>query len=84
MTQKIAYFIWTVEGTEFYGDECWGQAWKNAYAFAKANRLPMWRLKVTEDLDGNILKEENFFLAKGKVFLNERFYAPEKVYLFND
>jgi hypothetical protein len=77
------YFIYMVEGTEFYGDEPWGEAWKNAEAFAKENHLPIWRVVVKENAMGEVLEENTEFYAKG-CFLAERFYSPERVYLFND
>ncbi len=79
------YWIFTVEGQEWSSnyDDPWGDAWKEAEAFAKANHFGIWRLEVKENLDGEVISQEWDFYANG-CFLAERFYTPEKIYTFDD
>lgn len=76
------YWIYTVEGAEFStnDNEPFGEAWKEALAYAKANHFPIWRLEVKENLGGEVLHEEWQFWANG-CFLAERFYSPERIYI---
>lgn len=68
-------FVYEVNGETFEGNEAFGEAWKKAVALAKAEHCGIFRQVVCgEDI-------RNEFYAKG-IFLNERFYEPDKLYIF--
>lgn len=69
-------YIYYVKGYAFQDTEAWGQAWKQAKAIAIEAHCPIYRTVINGE------KEKYEFLAKGYVFINEKFYAPAKLYIF--
>lgn len=69
-------FIYNVNDTLFEDTKAFGQAWKNAKAFATKEHTTITRTVVTN----NETRYE--FFAKGGCFLSERFYTEEKIKIF--
>lgn len=68
-------FFYNVNGTEFHDVVAFGKAWEEAKALATKKHCGITRTVVR----GNKFTHE--FYAKG-AFLNERFFTPEKLYIF--
>lgn len=69
-------FTYGVNGKIFKDNEAFGDAWKKAVMEAKTSHETITR-KVIEN------KKQKFeFLAKGKVFLDIKFYDEKRVYKF--
>lgn len=68
-------FFYNVNGAEFHDTIAFGKAWKEAKALAIKEHCGITRTVVC----GHKYTYE--FYAKG-AFLNERFYTPEKMYIF--
>lgn len=69
-------FVYQVNGYEFCGAEAFGDAWREAKEKAAELNAPIFRLVIK----GEDVRQEYF--AKGGVFLNVKFYSPEKVQNF--
>ena len=73
MERKL--FVYEVNGENFEDYEPFGEAWKKAKELATKEHCGIFRQVVCgEDI-------RNEFYARG-IFLNERFYSPEKLYIF--
>lgn len=70
-------FIYIVNGTEFNaGADVWGQAWKDAKAWATNEHSIIERAVI----DGEEIRYE--FYAKGGCFLADRFFSPALAKVF--
>lgn len=69
-------FVYDVNGTDFEDTVAFGAAWVQATALAKAEHCGIFRQVIYGE---NIRNE---FFAKGGIFLAERFYHPDKLYIF--
>lgn len=69
-------FIYEVNGTKFEGYEPWGDAWKKAEELATTYHAPITRQVIKGE------KIRNEFFAIGGMFLNEKSYRPEIVFIF--
>lgn len=70
-------FFYEVNGTQFEEtSEAFGEVWKKAKELATKEHTGITRTVVC----GNDIRYE--FFAKGGIFLNERFYEIDKVYIF--
>ena len=69
-------YTYGVNGKIFTDTTAFGKAWENAVTEAKTSQETITR-RVVED------KKQKFeFLAKGKVFLDIKFYDEKRVYKF--
>lgn len=69
-------FVYNVNGTILEDTVAFGDAWRKAKELAKAEQCGIFRQVVYGE---NIRNE---YYAKGGIFLNERFYEPDKLYIF--
>ena len=69
-------FFYDVKGTEYHDTEAFGEAWKKAKAQATAEHCGIRRTVV----HGEHISYE--FYAKGGLFLSDRFYTPDSLYIF--
>lgn len=69
-------FVYNVNGTILEDNVAFGDAWRKAKELAKSEQCGIFRQVVNgEDI-------RNEYYAKGGIFLNERFYEPDKLYIF--
>jgi hypothetical protein len=70
-------FIYQVKPSfEFRGDSAWGEAWKAAKEKAAELHEGVYRTVIRGE------EERNEYFAKGKVFVNIRFYKEGDLYIF--
>jgi hypothetical protein len=70
-------FIYQVKpGFEFRGDSAWGEAWKAAKEVAMETHQGIFRTVVKGD------EERHEYFAKGKMFVNIRFYKEGDLYIY--
>lgn len=70
-------FIYVVNGQEFYGDEPWGENWKQAVETAKAEHTYIERTVVKQTWQGEKIEYQTYL--KGGVFLPDKMYTEEEL-----